>query len=76
MPSLALVLTLLTQVKKVKGVELDSMLALSENLMLRVSAMSLDAVYDSFEKAHVIQLALPNLNISAQLANLMLIYRT
>ena len=33
-----------------KGVELDSMLALSENLMLRVSAMQLDAVYDSFEK--------------------------
>ncbi len=33
-----------------EGVELDSMLALSENLMLRVSAMSLDAVYDSFER--------------------------
>ena len=32
-----------------KGIEFDSMLALSENLMLRVSAMTLDAVYDSFE---------------------------
>ena len=32
-----------------KGIELDTMFALSENLMAKVSAMSLDPLYDSFK---------------------------